>query len=41
MNQVFLVIGATLCYVGGFGVMIFLLGVLTELCIEIWDGKLK
>ena len=23
MNQVFLVIGATLCYVGGFGIMIF------------------
>lgn len=41
MNQVFLVIGATLCYVGGFCVMIFLLGVLTELCIEIWDGKFK
>ena len=41
MNQFFLVIGATLCYVGGFGVMIFLLGVLTELCIEIWDGKFK
>lgn len=41
MNQVFLVIGATLCYVGGFGIMIFLLGVLTELCIEIWDGKFR
>lgn len=41
MNQVFLVIGATLCYVGGFGIMIFLLGVITELCIEIWDGKFK
>lgn len=41
MNQVFLVIGATLCYVGGFGVMIFLLGYMTELCIEIWDGKFK
>lgn len=35
MNQVFFVIGATLCYVGGFGIMIFLLGILTELCIEI------
>lgn len=41
MNQFFLVIGATLCYVGGFGIMIFLLGVLTELCIEIWDGKFR
>lgn len=41
MNQVFLVIGATLCYVGGFGIMIFLLGILTELCIEIWDGKFR
>lgn len=41
MNQVFLVIGATLCYVGGFGVMIFLLGVLTNLCIEIWDSKFR
>lgn len=41
MNQVFLVIGATLCYVGGFGIMIFLLGVLTELCIEIWDEKFR
>lgn len=39
MNQVFYVVGATLCYVGGYGIMIFLLGVLTELCIEIWDGK--
>lgn len=41
MNQIFFVVGATLCYVGGFGAMIFLLGVLTELCIEIWDGKLR
>lgn len=41
MNQVFLVIGATLCYVGGFGITIFLLGCLTELCIEIWNGKFK
>lgn len=41
MNQFFLVIGATLCYVGGFGVMIFLLGVLTELCIETWDSKFR
>lgn len=41
MNQVFLVIGATLCYVGGFGIMIFLLGILTELCIEIWDEKFR
>lgn len=41
MNQVFLVIGATLCYVGGFGIMILLLGILTELCIEIWDEKFR
>lgn len=41
MNQIFLVIGATLCYVGGFGIMIFLLGVLTELCIEIWDSNFR
>nr|DAG28247.1 MAG TPA: DNA-directed RNA polymerase [Caudoviricetes sp.] len=41
MNKVFLVIGATLCYVGGFGITIFLLGVITELCIEIWNGKFK
>lgn len=41
MNQVFIVIGATLCYVGGFGIMIFLLGVLTELCIEIWDSNFR
>lgn len=41
MNQVFYVVGATLCYVGGYGIMIFLLGVLTELCIEIWDGKFR
>lgn len=41
MNQVFFVIGATLCCVGGFGIMIFLLGTLTELCIEIWDGKFR
>ena len=41
MNQVFFVIGATLCYVGGFGIMIFLLGILTELCIEIWDEKFR
>ena len=41
MNQVFLVIGATFCYVGGFGIMIFILGVLTELCIEIWDEKFR
>ena len=41
MNQVFFVIGATLCYVGGFGITIFLLGVITELCIEIWDRKFK
>lgn len=41
MNQVFLVIGATLCYVGGFGIMIFLLGILTELCIEIWDSNFR
>ena len=32
MNLFFLVIGATLCYVGGFGIMICLLGVLTEQC---------
>lgn len=37
MNQVFTVIGATLCYIGGFCIMIFVLGVMTELCIEIWD----
>lgn len=37
MNQVFTVIGATLCYIGGFFIMIFVLGVMTELCIEIWD----
>lgn len=41
MNQIFLVIGATLCYVGGFGIMIYLLGVLTELCIEIWDSNFR
>lgn len=41
MNQVFLVIGSTLCYVGGFGIMICLLGVLTELCIEIWDSNFR
>jgi hypothetical protein len=41
VNQVFLVIGSTLCCVGGFGITIFLIGVLTELCIEIWDGKFK
>lgn len=37
MNQVFIVIGATLCYIGGFCIMIFVLGVMTKLCIEIWD----
>ena len=41
MNQVFLVIGSAFCYVGGFCIMIFILGVMTELCIEIWDGKFK
>lgn len=41
MNQFFLVIGATLCYVGGFGIMIFILGILTELCIEIWDSDFR
>lgn len=41
MNQIFLVIGATLCYVGGFGITIFLLGVLTELCIDIWDSNFR
>ena len=41
MNQVFLVIGSAFCYVGGFCIMIFLLGVLTELCIEIWDSNFR
>lgn len=41
MNQIFLVIGATLCYVGGFGIMICLLGALTELCIEMWDSNFR
>lgn len=41
MNQVFLVIGSAFCYVGGFCIMIFILGAMTELCIEIWDGKFK
>lgn len=41
MNQIFYVIGITLCSVGGFGIMVFLLGILTELCIEIWDSKFR
>ena len=41
MNQVFFVIGATLCYVGGLGIMIFILDILVELCIEIWDEKFR
>lgn len=36
MNQILLVIGATLCYVGGFAIMIIILGLLTELALEIW-----
>lgn len=36
MNQAFLVIGATLCYIGGFAIMILILGLLTELALEIW-----
>lgn len=35
MNQAFIVIGATLCYIGGLCIVIFVLGVMTELCIEI------
>ena len=41
MNQVFFFFFSTLSYVGGFGIMIFLLGILTELCIEIWDEKFR
>lgn len=37
MNQVFYVIGASLCYVGGFALMILILGIIAELVLEVWS----